>query len=165
MPLPKNFKFSKNSAIQASIECRAVALFGPDWRTVCSPATDRFGEAAIAAGGRSMSYFFGGMWAFRGRSRHDLPDGSPSYIAFHAGGNVQAFSHFIKDHLQDPPDGSPAHIEYAPDGVIKCGRSSATGHLTAAQTAERIKAAQVRSVAALLAKANQSVMPSGRPLP
>ena len=60
---------------------------------------------------------------------------------------------------------SLGQIFYDEDGAVTGGASAAKGDLSAEEVNKMLAAAQVERVAALLAKADKSVIPVGIPLP
>ena len=67
---------------------------------------------------------------------------------------------------KDPANGSPACVYYSEDGAVTGGYSSEKKReLTDKEAYDMIMAPTVARVAALLAKADQSVIPIGLPLP
>ena len=99
------------------------------------------------------------MWC---RWPTDGADGSPSHVKFHPNGNVKEVRYWeaaMKD------TASLGQIFYDEDGAVTGGASAAKGDLSAEEVNKMLAAAQVERVAALLAKADKSVIPVGIPLP
>ena len=95
----------------------------------------------------------------------DPADGSPASISFYQNGQVKRAAHYHDDKERNPEDGSPSAVHYSELGEITSGILSGTGTISAAKTTEMLKSAQFRRVTDLLAKADQSVIPAGMPLP
>ena len=104
------------------------------------------------------------LWSWKNGSFQDPEDGSPAIIEYYKNGQVKFTGHRRDGNAHDPADGSPAEIWYSETGEILGGYSSANGKLSPEQMAGMLKAAQVNRVAALLAKADQSIVPVGMPL-
>ena len=195
MPISPDFKFAGSPAFQAEAERRAAIMFGENWRSACSQAKDRGGARAIAANDNLMSFDDVQIRSWKHNKLHDLADGSPALCKYHTSGHValhihyigghindpapgvHAFveyypsgrvketSHYINDGYLDPQDGSPARINYSESGCIIGGWAASVGKLDALEVEQMLKAVQLCRVADLLAKADQSVVPAGMPLP
>ena len=145
----------------------------------------------VAAASMQMTCSNSQLWCADGEFRQDLPDGSPANVVFYKDGSVRRVAHYrhgkihaptcfcpavieyypagaIKATLhyqygkyQEQADGCPAGIHYSEDGKISGGCSVGKGKISASHAKHLIKAAQISRVAALLAKADQSVVPAG----
>ena len=164
MPLSKDFKFPTFPAVQEEAERRAVLMFGESWRDVCEVARDRFNNDAISNGDMMLSFSAKMVLSWASQRRNDLSDGYPARIAYYSNGNVHYTGHFRDDAVCDTEDGGPAQVRYSELGEVLKGHSSVHGHLSADESINMIKAAQFNRVAALLAKADQAVIPVGIPL-
>ena len=111
-----------------------------------------------------VCYFPNGSIQALGYCRDILDNGLPATVDYPQNGTVKAVCYCWNGDIADQPDGFPASICYSDVGEITGGTSSVAGSLTAAETIARIKDAQVRRVANLLEKADQSVLPIGMPL-
>ena len=164
MSLPKKFRFSKNPALQAEAERRSILMFGEDWRNVCSKSEDVSHCPAIIVRAQMISFSENALWTWYNDELEDLLDGSPAYVEYHPDGVLHRTSHYCDSYPVDPSDGGPARIEYSECGEIIGGASSEKGGLTVEETSRLVaiaeKANQIRRVEALLAKADQSVIPS-----
>ena len=195
MPLLENFKFGGPAVLRIEAERRAIFMFGEDWRAACSFDADKRYNSAISAKDLALSFNGDSILAWRKQMLHDLDDGSPAFISYRSRGRVSFIEHYANDMRQDPADGSPAVVHYHSDGIvsriahfdrnvfftppdvrpaqidfdrngkISRGYSAENGELTAKQVVEMLKESQVNRVANLLAKVDQSVVPSGMPLP
>ena len=96
--------------------------------------------------------------------RNDSPAGTPAYVEFYPDGKVRFVVNVRGGLKMDKEDGTPALVCYSEEGDIIAGFSSVNGDLNAEAIHKMNKAAQVFRVAALLKKADQSVVPSGMPL-
>ena len=96
--------------------------------------------------------------------REDPGNGHPAYVAYFASGAIKQYMFCRAGGACDPEDGAPAAVHYRATGEIASGVSSEKGRLTAKQTIEMLRSAQVRRVAGLLAKADPTVIPAGMPL-
>ena len=195
MHLANDFKFPGSPELQAEAERRAIIMFGEAWLKTCSQANNRGGARAIAARYRMMAfddaqircwkhkrlqdladgspalckYFSDGRLALRyyysGGSLNDPKNGAPAVVEYHSSGILKKIAHYRYGEYYDPQDGTPAQINYSKLGESIHGWSAADGKLSAKEATKILKSVQVRRVAALLAKADQSVIPAGMPLP
>ena len=195
MALSKNFQFSFVPAVQAEAERRAVVMFGENWRADCTLGCDIYQAQGISQGGKTLAadalllrayenenvqdlsdgspaevdFYPAGVLRstthLRANKQNDPADGSPAHLAYHQNGRLAYAAHYQNGHLVDAADGSPAQINYSTSGEITNASSAETGPLSAAETIALLKSLQVRRVENLLAKADQSVIPAGRPLP
>ena len=167
----------------------ALALDGKDAAIVLGNKSLVFGHGVLVFGSGEPDLF---LKASEGGAEDDLADGSPAIITFYESGIVKETTRMWCRWPADGADGSPAHVKYhsngsvkevrywnaalkdteslaqtfyAEDGAVTGGASAAKGDLSAEETTKMIKAVQVARVAALLAKADQSVIPIGLPLP
>ena len=181
--------------MQNECERRSRVMFGADWRKLCSLGKSASGLAAIVSQGKALSwlqnsllsdvngkindlidgspasiayYKFGQTWKkthYQNGILQSPKDGTPAYISYFKNGSIQSIGYYQAGERQDTGDGTPALIVYGESGEIARGYSAEKGPLSASETIACLNAAQVRRVAALLAKSEQSVVPSGMPLP
>ena len=102
---------------------------------------------------------------YRDGMQHDSEDGLPAVVHFYPNGQVRIVEHFLCGHFCDAEDGTPGLIYYAEDGAVSRGASAVNGKLTAEEVNKLLAAAKINRVAALLEKADKSVIPVGMPLP
>ena len=119
-----------------------------------------------------VRYFESGVIArtghLRRRVRTDGADGSPAVVNYYPNGNLKQVEYICcrRTLPKDPANGSPACVYYSEDGAVTGGYSSEKKReLTDKEAYDMIMAPTVARVAALLAKADQSVIPIGLPLP
>ena len=193
MPLSPDFHFCDIPAIQAEVERRALVMFGENWESLCKSISDKI-IVADANKSLTFSETFKTICCGEGDCRQDLTDGSPSVIEFHPDGAVKRLTHHrdgkahdpigflpaiieyhqdgtiastlhcLSGQLVNPDDGSPSGVQYSEAGEISSGYLVGNGKISAEQVLSLNNAAQVNRVAALLAKADQAVVPSGLPL-
>ena len=195
MPLPNYFEFSDVPSVQAEAERLACVMFGETWRETCTAGQDSMGFRAIKEDENMLSFSDESILIWKNGKLNDLHDGTPAEIQYYQDGVIKFLDHYVDDKLNDPPDGTPACVEYWKTGGIKytsrnrdgkfrdledgspsqiwynkngeitSAHSASNGLMTPEKAIELLEAAKVFRVAALLEKADQSVVPAGMPMP